>query len=46
MQVLFPKINHLFSTFVFMIRPYYASKISGEMMHAILALKTKSVTTV
>ena len=35
MQVLFPKINHLFGTFVFMIRPYYASKISGEMMHAV-----------
>ena len=35
MQVLFPKINHLFGTFVLMIRPYYASKISGEMMHAV-----------
>ena len=28
-----------------MIRPYYASKISGEIMHA-MALKTTSVTTV
>lgn len=45
MQVLFPKINHLFGTFVFMIRPYYASKISGEIMHP-MALKTTSVTTV
>lgn len=44
MEVLFPKINHSFGTF-FMIRPYYASKISGEMMHA-MALKTTSVTTV
>lgn len=42
MEVLFSKINHLFGTF-FMIRP---SKSSGEMMHAILALKTTSVTTV
>ena len=46
MEVLFPKLNHLFGTFFLMIRPYYASKISREMMHAILALKTTSVTTV
>lgn len=44
MEVLFPKINHLFGT-LFMIRPYYASKSSAEMMHA-MALKTTSVTTV
>jgi len=45
MEVLFPKINHLFGTFFYDSSLYYASKISGEMMHA-MSLKTTSVTTV